>query len=134
MGLVLLDTGVVIGFLQSDDAFHEPARDAIGRLATEHRFIASSISYAELLTGVQRSQRAAEALRGFFSEFVAEIVAVDELVAEHAAELRTQLKLKLPDALILGTAQLAPADAGVLTTDASWKRLRLSVPVSVLRT
>jgi predicted nucleic acid-binding protein len=133
VGVALLDTGAVIGFVQPDDAFHDPAVAAIARLATEHQFVLSAITYAELMAGVHRRRKAEDLLRSFLSDFVREIVAVDERVAEQAGALRAQLGLKLPDALILATAELAPADAGVVTTDGRWRRVRSSVAVLVLR-
>ncbi len=58
-------------------------------------------------------------MRGFFAQFVDEVYGVDRAVAERAVELRSQtLSLKMPDALILATADIH-ADL-VLTGDAHW--------------
>ena len=48
---MLLDSVVVAGFLDSQDAFHVSADQRVRALAGRDRLIASVVSYAEVLTG-----------------------------------------------------------------------------------
>jgi predicted nucleic acid-binding protein len=80
-------------------------------LAGRERLIVSVITYAGLLTGARLGDRDQGAVRGFFAELIDEVHDVDRWVAERAAELRaTKPSLKMPDALILATADLQQAD------------------------
>lgn len=52
MGIALLDSSTVIGFLDADDVLHRAA-DAAVRAAAEHAFAVSVVTVAELLTGAK---------------------------------------------------------------------------------
>jgi predicted nucleic acid-binding protein len=123
MEVTLLDTGAVVAFLSSGDKHHLAASQAIRSAASQDYFLLSAISYAELLTGARLGHRAEGAVRGFCKRFVEEIVAVDDQIADRAATLRAANKIKLPDALILATAQIYPAHK-VIGTDAQWGKIR----------
>jgi predicted nucleic acid-binding protein len=120
MALVLLDSVALAGFLDRDDAFHVSADERIRTLAGRDRLIASVVTYAELLTGAALGHHGAETVRGFFAELIEEIVPVDQPVAERAAVLRAaRARLRMPDALILATAEERAAEL-VVGADRRW--------------
>jgi predicted nucleic acid-binding protein len=119
MGVALLDSNTVIGFLDADDSLHHAADVAVRAAAREHVFAVSVVTVAELLTGAKLGHHDERTVRRFFTETISRRIALDEPAAERAAELRAAQKtLKMPDALILATADLN-ADV-VLTGDEQW--------------
>jgi predicted nucleic acid-binding protein len=119
MGIALLDSNTVIGFLDADDRLHEVADAAVRAAASEHVFAVSVVTVAELLTGAKLGHHDERTVRRFFAQTVSRRIPLDEPAAERAAELRAAQKtLKMPDALILATADLN-ADV-VLTGDEEW--------------
>jgi predicted nucleic acid-binding protein len=132
MGVILLDTGVVVGFLSSSDKYHAPASDAVRKAVGRDLFLLSAISYAELLTGARLGRRAEDAVKAFCDRFIQEIAPVDEHVADRAASLRAANRINLADALILATAESYPAQK-VIGTDAEWSKIRgYEVPFEAL--
>ena len=122
MGVALLDSGTVIGFLDADDRLHQAADGAMRAAAAEHAFAVSVVTVAELLTGAKLGHHDERTVRRFFAETVSRRIALNEPAAERAAELRAAQKtLKMPDALILATADLN-ADV-VLTGDEQWLKV-----------
>ena len=60
MGLIHLDAGVLIGFLDSDDAHHEPARQILTDALHEgHQLAMAASAFAEVLVGPARRGQAA---------------------------------------------------------------------------
>jgi predicted nucleic acid-binding protein len=115
---VILDSDAVVGFLNQDDALHDTADWAIRELAQEHRLVASVVTYAEVLTGARLGHHRADAVTGFFAELTPNLLPVDIDVAARAADLRAVVKsLRMPDALILATADVRPDIDLVLTGD-----------------
>jgi predicted nucleic acid-binding protein len=131
----VLDSGAIIGFLDADDALHDAADSAIRKLIVEHRFYASAVTFAEVLTGAHLEHQDEGVVRGFFEELVAEVLPVEEATAERAARLRAKHKaLRMPDALILATADERPDVDVVLTGDTGFRSVRgLDCRVSLLR-
>lgn len=131
--VALLDSAVVAAFLDRDDAFHARADERLRRLAGRDLLMVSVITYAELLTGALRGHHDEDAVRGFFADLVDDIHAVDRQIAERAAELRTTIRsLKMPDALILATADVHGADL-VITADRRWVGTLTGPQVELLR-
>jgi predicted nucleic acid-binding protein len=133
---VVLDSVAVVAFLDRDDALHGAADAAIRKLVDEHRFYASAVTLAEVLTGALMGHHDEEVVRGFFNDLVAEILPVEAAIAERAARLRADQKalLRMPDALILAAADGHPDVDVILTGDAGFKSVRgLSCRVSLLR-
>lgn len=123
MGVALVDSNTVVGFLDRDDALHEAADRAIRAIADDHRLIVSIVTYAEVLTGAMLGHHDQRTVRRFLNEVISEQVVLDAPIAERAAALRSKHQaLKLPDALILATADAA-ADVA-LTGDERWKGVR----------
>jgi predicted nucleic acid-binding protein len=130
--VTLLDSVAVAGFLDRDDAFHTAADAPIRELAGRDALIVSVITYAELLTGAGLGHHAQSAVRGFFEQLIDEIYSVDRAVAERAAQLRSRTpSLKMPDALILATADLYGAEL-VVTGDDRWTDIDIGARVELL--
>jgi predicted nucleic acid-binding protein len=119
MGVALLDSGTVIGFLDAEDLLHHEADAAVRVAAAEHVLAVSVVTIAELLTGAKLGHHDEQTVRRFFAQTTSRRIPLDEPTAERAAEIRaTHKALKMPDALILATADLH-ADV-VLTGDERW--------------
>ena len=115
---VALDADAVIGFLDRSDALHESARAAVEEsLAGGERLVVSAVTYAEVLTGALLGRHDEAPVRGFFEELVSEVLPVDAAVAEVAARSRASTRLRMPDALVLASAELDPNVAVLLTGD-----------------
>lgn len=122
---VVLDSDAVVGFLDRDDALHEAADAAVRDLAREQqRLLVSVITYAEVLTGAKLGHHDEEHVRGFFGHLISAVLPVDMAVADIAAGLRSRSKsLRMPDALIVATAETDPDTNLVVTGDRQVGRL-----------
>ncbi|WP_158088530.1 type II toxin-antitoxin system VapC family toxin [Thermoactinospora rubra] len=112
---MVLDTNIVSAIIDPDDALHAVAMQAVLRWeGMGGSFAVSSVTWAELRVGaLRRGQAGEEVLAAFRTAALDEVLAVTEPVAAAAARLRANdLGLRLPDALIAATAQVA--GAGVL--------------------
>lgn len=122
MGTVVLDASVVLGLLDPEDALHRAAARAVRRHRAAGAKLALPASVlAEVLVGAAR--RGEEELdtrrRQLLAAFGPPLPA-DEAVAVAAAALRARHRtLRLPDAFVLATAEVAAAQA-VLTGDRKW--------------
>jgi predicted nucleic acid-binding protein len=124
VGLILLDSTVIVGFLDTDDALHHPAVTRLREIVHSHQMVASAISYAEVMTGVSLGHHRRESVDGFFDVLVKEILPVEKRVADRAAELRGARKsLAMPDALILATADLESEIETALCADRGWPKV-----------
>ena len=113
---VVLDSDAVVGFLDRDDALHGAVDAAIRDLVREQRLLVSVVTYAEVLTGARLGHHDEGQVRGFFIQLISEVLPVDMTVADKAAEFRSRVKaLRMPDALILATAETNP-DVDLLVT------------------
>lgn len=145
MGLTLLDTGVVIGFLDRDDPFHLPAHDAIAAAIGGRGFLAlSAVSQAELLTGVGLGHHPEGLVTGFLRDLAVRIIPVDERVAVRAAEIRSthtergsggsrRPTIRMPDALILASAAVTPDVDLLVVADRRWPEVDVGPGVRLLR-
>jgi predicted nucleic acid-binding protein len=78
-------------------------------------------AYAECLMGPARRGRLNDA-RARLAELQLQVEPLTEAMAERAAELRSRFRsIRLPDALVIATADILKADA-ILTGDAAWRR------------
>jgi predicted nucleic acid-binding protein len=119
MGIALLDTSIVIGALNRDDALHEIAGQAVRTERDRHALAISALTYAEILVGPLRAGgRAVEIVERFAAQV--RIVDLSPAIARLAAELRATRGLKLPDAVIVATGLRLEADV-IVTADARWK-------------
>lgn len=94
----------------------------------------SAVTYAEVLTGARLGHHGVDQVHGFFYELTSGILSVDMEIAERAAELRSRIKsLRMPDALILATGDIAPEVDLILTGDKQMERVSgLACRVQVL--
>ena len=122
---VALDSDAVVGFVDAADALHAAADAAVRELAGEQRLMVSVVTYAEVVTGARVGHHDLGAVMGFFADVISRIVPVDVEVADRAAELRAAASsLRMPDALIVATAELAPEVDTLLTGDRAVAKLR----------
>jgi predicted nucleic acid-binding protein len=132
---VVLDSDAVVGFLDRQDALHDAADVAIRELVSEQRLLVSVVTYAEVLTGAALGHHDEDQVRGFFAKLISEVLPVDMTVADKAAEFRSRLKpLRMPDALILATAETNPNVDLLVTGDAQVSKVRgLDCAIRLLR-
>ncbi len=123
---VLLDTMVLIYFLEAHERYGPVAEDILWRIErSELKGIISSLVFAELLVPLYREGKA-KAAAGLVSRLTSFAnLAVHDLDAETAslaARLRAEQGLRTPDAIHAATAIMAGAD-GILTNDRQLRRL-----------
>lgn len=134
MGLTHLDAGVIIAFLDGADAHHDAARSALSTsLDNAMRLSIAASALAECLVGpARRSTKAVELVRTVIDRLPVSVVHLDEEIATQAAMLRARHRsLKLPDALVIATAEHSRADR-LITTDRKWptaKAMKLTVSI-----
>ena len=123
MAVVILDASVVIGFLDSRDALHRASVAAVTEHQHDDLVIPASV-YAEILVGPYRAGPDAVAeVDAFLADLAVTIAPLAPACAQIAARLRSDHRsLRLPDALVLATAEDMSADV-IITGDASWKRI-----------
>lgn len=137
MGLIHLDAGIVIGFLDADDAHHQPAARALAAaLRSGDRLAMAASAFAECLVGPsRRGERAVATVNDLFERLPIDIVDVNADTARRAAALRARhAALRLPDALVIATASERSADH-LITTDQRWptaRKLGLTTTITVL--
>ena len=124
MALTVLDAGIVIAVLSARDAHHGPARAALGALRRAgHELALPASAYAEaLVEPFEHDANSAREIDEFLAALPAHVAQVDRQTANAAAQLRARHRsLKLPDALVIATAETLQADQ-VMTTDRGWPR------------
>ncbi len=133
--MILLDSTIVVGFLDADDALHEIAVTRLREIVGSHPLAASVISYAELMTGVSLGHHSHERVDRFFDALVKDLLPVDRKVAARAATLRgKRISLRMPDALILATADLHEGIDTIICADDDWPKVKgLSCKVELLK-
>lgn len=137
MGLTHLDAGVVIGYLDGDDTHHHPAVGALQDARTRRDHLAMSASaYAECLVAPARhGEETLSAVRATIAQLAVEVIPLGPDIAAAAAGLRAHHRsLRLPDALVIATAEATDADH-LLTTDRRWpdaSELGLGAAITVL--
>jgi predicted nucleic acid-binding protein len=123
MGLTVLDAGVLIGFLDANDAHHRTAHEELTAARARGDTIAIPASaLAESLVGPSRKGAGAvETVEAFLHRLPVQVAALDHAIAVEAAGLcaRHGGRLKLPDALVVATAHVLDADV-LVTTDRDW--------------
>jgi predicted nucleic acid-binding protein len=132
---VVLDSDVVVGFLDRQDALHDAADAAVREFARGQRLVASVVTYAEVLTGTRLGHHNEAEVAGFFGGLLSAVLPVDVAVADAAANLRSRFKsLRMPDALILATAETNPDVDLIVTGDQQLAKVKgLRVKVRLLR-
>ena len=132
---MILDSDAVIGFLDSDDALHDAADTLVRKHFKASSLLVSAVTYAEVMTGVRIGKHDESPVRAFLTEAISAVLPVDLQVAEAAATLRVRHpSLRMPDALILASAQANPDVTTVVSGDAQWAKLAgLGLRIETLR-
>lgn len=91
----LFDTNILIDYLGGID----PAREELARYQTR---AISVVTWMEVLIGVP--PEFALETRSFLSRFI--LVGIDQAVAERAVDIRRGSRIRLPDAVILASAEV----------------------------
>lgn len=123
MGLTLVDAGILIAFLDEDDAHHRGAkRELVSAQQRGDRIALPASALAEsLVSPARRDESSVAAICEFIDRLPLLIMELDSEIAVEAAKLRARhgQKLKLPDALVVATAIQRGADV-LVTTDRGW--------------
>jgi predicted nucleic acid-binding protein len=122
VALTHLDAGVLIGFLDADDAHHLAARAVVAEAVDRaDRVEMAASALAECLVGpARRGEDAVRLVLDLCQRLPIEIVSIDGEIATAAARLRARHRsLRLPDALVVATATVREADH-LVTTDGRW--------------
>jgi predicted nucleic acid-binding protein len=132
VALTVLDAGVVIAILDASDVHHQAALAGVTSAVDRgDELVLPASAYAEVLVAPHRRGRQAVAtVEAFVDALPARVEPATRAIAAIAAELRARHgpKLRLPDALVVATALGLGAER-VLTTDARWPRLPVTVEV-----
>jgi predicted nucleic acid-binding protein len=137
VALIHLDAGVLIGFLDADDAHHAGARTVIaGALDQGDRLGMAASALAECLVGpARRGVAAIDLVHDLCQRLPIAVVGLDLEIATSAARLRARHRtLRLPDALVVATAAVRQADT-LVTSDRRWPAadaLRVGVRIQTL--
>ncbi len=116
---MILDSDAVIAFLDRGDTLHGPADAVIRKLIPHQRLLVSAVTYAEVLAGAKLGHHDEARVRGFFGDLISAVIPVDMPIGDKAAEIRAKSKaLRMPDALILATAETVAEIDLVVTGDA----------------
>jgi predicted nucleic acid-binding protein len=122
---VILDSNAVIGFLDRGDALHASADAIIRKHLPAQRLLVSVVTYAEVLTGARLGHHDEDHVRAFFRDMISAVLPVDLPIGDRAAAIRAESKaLRMPDALILATAETVPDIDLVITGDARVSKIR----------
>lgn len=122
MGTVVLDASVVLALFDPQDSLHEPASTAARRCRGRgDEFILPASVLAEVLVGAARRGEAALTVthQRTVAAFGSPCPAGEEVAVAAARRRARHRALRLPDALVLATADAAGADI-VLTGDKRW--------------
>ncbi len=118
--MIVLDAGVLIGYLDRDDSHHARSVTVMNESAGEELHLPAS-ACAEVMVGAHRAGIADE-VRERIDELELLIDPIDRAVADAAARLRARHRsLRLPDALLLAAAD--QVDGMVITTDRALLRI-----------
>lgn len=107
MGSLILDASVLIALLDRADPHHARAVEEVDAADQQGEdLLAPASAYSEALVAFARESRVDDAREAILAMGV-EIAPLDAGVAEQAAALRARHdRLRLPDAMVLATAQI----------------------------
>jgi predicted nucleic acid-binding protein len=103
---LILDASVLIGLLDTADAHHDRSIDDVEAAdRAGKQLLLPASAYSEMLVAFARSGRLRDARQAVAAMGIT-VVPLTEATAERAAELRARHeRLRLPDAIVLATAQ-----------------------------
>jgi predicted nucleic acid-binding protein len=128
VGLSVIDTSVLVAFLEATDAHHSAAVAELTRARESHALVVPIVAYAEVLVGPSRQGPRQEAVAEEFLSTIGGIETVSVAIARRAARLRASTGLKLPDALVIATGLELDVDE-ILTADRRWQSIDSRVHV-----
>jgi predicted nucleic acid-binding protein len=131
MGTIVVDAGILIAILDRNDAHHASARVAVAGLRGEHVLILPASAYSEMMVHpYEHGPRDVRDADGLIDSLPIRVEPASHDVAREAARLRAQRgrALRLPDALVIGTAIVVGADR-IITTDRGWPDVGIGVDV-----
>lgn len=131
MGTVVLDSSVVIGVRDPQDAHHASAVKALRtNRADGHRLVLPCSALAEVMVGASRIGLPAIArVEAFVDAIIDDLHPIDRSTAKAAAAIRARHRsIRLPDALILAAGEVLSAHK-VLTADGAWAAVHPRVDV-----
>ncbi len=105
MGLVLLDSSVLIGLINPDDKHHDLIMQ---NFETSSVYTISALTLTEVLPHAV-AKGVAKAAHDSFAQKLHQIIDVSQEIAVSAAHLRSKTGLRTPDAIISATATLTKA-------------------------
>lgn len=118
--MVLLDTNVLIYYLEGNSEHFEAARQAIEKALVQEGDIACSvISMTEIMRGVGEQNE----IVNFFNQPQVKVLEITAQIAQLAGQIAYTHKYALPDALILASAIINDAHT-LLTNDKTLLRWR----------
>ena len=130
--LVSFDTAPLIYFIEEHSMFLSWVRLLFEAVqSSEIRLVTSSITLLEVLVQPIRRGRLdlAEQYRDVLTSTEGiQLVPLSEQIAEHAATLRAQYRLRTPDAIQLATAKMSGA-AAFITNDEQFAKIDFNVIV-----
>ena len=109
MGEIILDSSVVIAFLNSSDKHHSAARSAIEGSTSNFKISIITVSEALVKASGHSEKRKRELLSDLSAAF-SPFYPFDLDVAVLAASVRAKSELRLPDAIISATATINRAE------------------------
>lgn len=122
---VVLDSTVLIGFCDPDNAAHERVRKVVTEfMAAGHKLVVPVSVLSEVLVGAYRSTpHAVRVVEGFVDDLVHDVRTIDRPIGRAAAKYRADHpEMRLPVALVFGTAKVLNAEQ-ILTTEPSWQEI-----------
>ncbi|MGH7881359.1 MAG: type II toxin-antitoxin system VapC family toxin [Candidatus Dormibacteraceae bacterium] len=123
MGTVVLDTSVVLGLRDPQDAHHAAAVTAIhGSRQAGDRLVLPCSALAEVLVGASRLGVAAvNGMEEFVDAIIDVVYPIEREGARVVASYRARYPtIRLPDAFVLAVGEILKADT-VFTADHRWK-------------
>jgi predicted nucleic acid-binding protein len=119
MGLAVVDASVLIAAIDDGDAHHERAIAELEAALDQQTLRLPAVAFSEaLIFPYRESPSRGRAVEGGLRR-LGRVEPVTAAIASRAARLRTERRIKLPDALILATAVELRAQE-ILTFDERW--------------
>lgn len=114
-GVIVFDAGALIGQIDDTDPFHAAAFEFIEDHA-EQEFVANALTLAETLVRPARAGQAGAVRRAIEQRLGVTVLGLTADDAGRIAAVRDQTSLRMPDAVVVATAEIV--HAALVTTDA----------------